>query len=53
LVFDSFKRASETLRYSVALTIWVSMMKGSFRAVKGERQWSGDVLAVSAPRERD
>ena len=32
LVFDSLSRASGRLRYSVALTTWVSMRIGSFRA---------------------
>ncbi len=50
LVFDSFRTDKGTLRYSVALTIWVSMMTGSFRAVEGEgteRQ-----RAFTAPRGR-
>ena len=35
LVLDSFKRERGTLRYSVALMTWVSMMVCSFRAVEG------------------
>ena len=35
-VFDSFNTDSGTFLYSVALTIWVSMMISSFRAVEGE-----------------
>src|SRR6185312_7186948 len=50
LVFDSFKRASETLRYSVALMTWVSMMVCSFRAVEGEGHGAVHVGRDSAPR---
>src|ERR1700745_4009260 len=39
------QRESETLRYSMALTICVSMMC-SFRTVEGEKLRSGDVLSV-------
>src|SRR6185437_13961171 len=50
LVFDSFKRASETLRYSVALMTWVSMMVCSFRAVEGDGHGAVYVRRGSAPR---
>src|SRR5579883_1268146 len=50
LVFDSLSRESETLRYSVALMTWVSMMVCSFRAVEGEGHGAVHVGRGSAPR---
>jgi hypothetical protein len=48
LVLDSLKSESETLRYSVALTTVVSMMRGSFRAVNGWKAQSLTPLPYNA-----